>query len=117
MVSDKFHRGQISEERRKGKSALTRPSIGLGAMPQLKSGDILGHEFCGRVHSMGTGVKKFNKGQRVVASFQIACGRCEFCKRKQTSQCSRTNDNEQMKEMYGSSTAGAYIFPTVLLKS
>lgn len=41
---------------------------------QLEKGDILGHEFCGVVDSMGPAVKGLKKGDRVVASFQIACG-------------------------------------------
>jgi len=40
----------------------------------MEKGDILGHEFCGTVESMGAEVKNLEIGQRVVASFQIACG-------------------------------------------
>lgn len=45
-----------------------------GTVIQMQKGDILGHEFCGIVDSVGPGVKGFQKGERVVASFQIACG-------------------------------------------
>lgn len=45
-----------------------------GSVIQLQKGDILGHEFCGTVHEMGSEVKGLAKGDRVVASFQIACG-------------------------------------------
>ncbi len=48
-----------------------------GTVVELEKGDILGHEFCGVVESMGAGVKNLQKGDRVVASFQIACG--EVC--------------------------------------
>jgi threonine dehydrogenase-like Zn-dependent dehydrogenase len=40
----------------------------------LQKGGILGHEFCGIVDSMGPDVTNLKKGDRVVASFQIACG-------------------------------------------
>lgn len=40
----------------------------------MEKGDILGHEFCGVVESMGPAVKNLQVGDRVVASFQIACG-------------------------------------------
>ena len=45
-----------------------------GSVVELEKGDILGHEFCGIVDEMGPGVKNLKKGDRVVASFQIACG-------------------------------------------
>ena len=43
---------------------------------QLQKGDILGHEWMGVVDEVGSGVTKFKKGDRVVASFQIACVPC-----------------------------------------
>ena len=45
-----------------------------GAVIQMQKGDILGHEFCGVIESMGSHVKNLSVGDRVVASFQIACG-------------------------------------------
>lgn len=45
-----------------------------GSVVEMEKGDILGHEFCGVVESMGSEVKNLEIGQRVVASFQIACG-------------------------------------------
>lgn len=58
-----------------------------GSVIELQKGDILGHEFCGIVDEMGPGVKNLKKGDRVVASFQIACGECYYCQKKQSSQC------------------------------
>ena len=43
----------------------------------MAKGDILGHEFCGVVDSVGPAVKNIKTGGRYVASFQIACG--EVC--------------------------------------
>lgn len=45
-----------------------------GSVVEMEKGDILGHEFCGVVESMGPAVKNLKVGDRVVASFQIACG-------------------------------------------
>ena len=45
-----------------------------GTVVQLSSGAILGHEFCGIVDSVGSAITKVKPGDRVVASFQIACG-------------------------------------------
>ncbi|KAL2052096.1 hypothetical protein ABVK25_007538 [Lepraria finkii] len=79
-----------------------------GAIVELQKGDILGHEFCGRVDSMGAGVKGLKEGDRVVASFQIACGECMYCKKKLSSQCERTNSNTIENAMYGGRTAGMF---------
>ncbi|KAK4987362.1 hypothetical protein LTR50_004697 [Elasticomyces elasticus] len=45
-----------------------------GSVIELQKGDILGHEFCGIVDEVGSAITKWKKGDRVVASFQIACG-------------------------------------------
>ena len=74
----------------------------------MQKGDILGHEFCGKIESMGPGVKGLNIGERVVASFQIACGECMYCKKKLSSQCERTNANTTQHGMYGGKTAGMF---------
>jgi len=79
-----------------------------GTIVELQKGDILGHEFCGVVESMGPAVKGLNKGDRVVASFQIACGQCYYCKKKLSSQCEKTNANTLANAMYGGRTAGFF---------
>ena len=79
-----------------------------GSVIELEKGDILGHEFCGIVDEVGPAVKKVKKGDRVVASFQIACGACPMCDRKLSSQCSKTNANTIEQGMYGGRTAGMF---------
>ncbi|KAI1819055.1 GroES-like protein [Xylaria intraflava] len=79
-----------------------------GTIIQLKKGDILGHEFCGIVDEVGEDVKKVRKGKRYVASFQIACGDCFFCKQKLSSQCERTSANSTQRAMFGGQTAGIF---------
>ncbi|KAL9046847.1 MAG: hypothetical protein Q9214_000425 [Letrouitia sp. 1 TL-2023] len=79
-----------------------------GAVVELQKGDILGHEFCGKVESVGPAVNSLHPGDRVVASFQIACGECMYCQRKLSSQCERTNANTIENIMYGGRTAGMF---------
>ncbi|KAF2638465.1 S-glutathione dehydrogenase [Massarina eburnea CBS 473.64] len=79
-----------------------------GTVVELQKGDILGHEFCGIVDEVGSEVTKLRKGQRVVASFQIACGTCFYCKQKLSSQCEKTNSNTLENAMYGGRTAGMF---------
>jgi threonine dehydrogenase-like Zn-dependent dehydrogenase len=50
----------------------------------------------GTVEKVGPNVKELKAGQRVVASFQIACGECEYCKQKLSSFCDRTNNSSSV---------------------
>lgn len=50
----------------------------------------------GKVEKVGPNVKNLRVGQRVVASFQIACGECEYCKKKLSSFCDRTNNSSSV---------------------
>jgi threonine dehydrogenase-like Zn-dependent dehydrogenase len=79
-----------------------------GSVIQMEKGDILGHEFCGRVKEKGDAVTNLNIGDRVVASFQIGCGDCMYCKKKLSSQCNKTNANKTEYAMYGGNTAGMF---------
>jgi threonine dehydrogenase-like Zn-dependent dehydrogenase len=79
-----------------------------GVVLEMAKGDILGHEFCGIVDSVGKDVTKVKPGKRYVASFQIACGDCFYCKQKLTSQCERTNDSAVAKSLQGARTAGLF---------
>lgn len=60
----------------------------------------------GIVEQVGPSVKKLTPGDRVVASFQIACGECRFCKQKISSMCERTNNSSIQNAMYGNRSAG-----------
>ncbi|HOX07151.1 MAG TPA: alcohol dehydrogenase catalytic domain-containing protein [Planctomycetota bacterium] len=46
-----------------------------------------GHEMVGEVHEIGTGVKGFKKGQRVIAAAVIGCGKCLYCRRGKSNLC------------------------------
>jgi L-iditol 2-dehydrogenase len=48
---------------------------------------ILGHELAGTVVKVGTGVKKFKPGDRVVSFHHVPCEACFYCERKLFSQC------------------------------
>lgn len=77
-----------------------------GSIPQMEKGDVLGHECCGVVESVGPESTKVKVGERVVVSFPIACGSCRNCKREFFSQCDRTNENTLTNALYGKRTAG-----------
>src|SRR5438105_965902 len=80
-----------------------------GFMPTMEEGDILGHEFMGIVEDTGKGVTNLQRGDRVVVPFTIACGNCEFCKKKIWSACDNTNPNAHLMEAaYGYSGSGLF---------
>src|SRR5215213_4432035 len=78
-------------------------------LPAMKPGDILGHEPMGEVVEVGSQVKKFKKGDRIVVPFCIACGECWFCQHEFYSCCDTTNrDREKAATMMGQAPAGLY---------
>lgn len=80
-----------------------------GYIPSMEKGDILGHEFMGRVVEVGSEVKKLRPGERVVVPFAIACGNCSFCKRDLWSLCDNSNPNAWLAEkVYGFSGSGLF---------
>src|SRR5690606_27645582 len=62
-----------------------------GKIPQVKDGDILGHEFMGIVEEVGPDVKRVQVGDRVVIPFVIACGKCFHCQLQEYAACETTN--------------------------
>jgi threonine dehydrogenase-like Zn-dependent dehydrogenase len=80
-------------------------------IPTLKSGDVLGHEFMGKVVEVGRGNRRLKVGDRVVVPFVIACGQCYFCQKQQFSACDNSNPAEtaDMSEvLYGYPMTGAF---------
>jgi threonine dehydrogenase-like Zn-dependent dehydrogenase len=84
-------------------------------VPCLLWGSLLVLVFCagqaltlrrGVVDRVGPEVSNLKIGDRVVVSFQIACGTCQFCQKKLSSACDRTNNSSLMASMYGQRDAG-----------
>jgi threonine dehydrogenase-like Zn-dependent dehydrogenase len=62
-----------------------------GTMTGMKPGTVLGHEGVGVVEEIGTKVRNFKPGDRVVIASTIACGSCVYCRAGYFSQCDRAN--------------------------
>jgi threonine dehydrogenase-like Zn-dependent dehydrogenase len=81
---------------------------------QTERGAITGHESVGIVDDVGEGVKNFKKGDRVVISSVIACGQCDYCRRKEWSCCDTTNPSKLQEETHGHRTAALFGFSHTL---
>src|SRR5579872_7197040 len=57
-----------------------------GRIP-MSAGELLGHESVGVVEEVGSAVNRFKPGDRVVASFYVACGHCTLCRKGSFNQC------------------------------
>jgi threonine dehydrogenase-like Zn-dependent dehydrogenase len=80
-----------------------------GYIPEMKRGDILGHEFMGEIVEKGKDVPNLEVGDRVVVPFPIACGNCWSCKHELYSACENSNPNSGIAEkMFGHSTCGIF---------
>ena len=55
----------------------------------------------GVVDRVGPAVSKLRNGDKVVVSFQVACGTCRYCQKKLSSMCEKTNNSSLMANMYG----------------
>ncbi|MGB7052392.1 MAG: zinc-dependent alcohol dehydrogenase family protein [Acidimicrobiales bacterium] len=58
-----------------------------GDLPEVTPGRILGHEAVGTVEKVGTAVRNFKAGDRVLVSCISACGKCRFCRESRFGQC------------------------------
>jgi len=64
-----------------------------GTMAGMRSGTILGHEGVGVVEELGSLVRNFEPGDRVVVCSTISCGACSYCRAGYYAQCDRANPN------------------------
>lgn len=53
------------------------------------TGFIMGHEFTGTVHEVGSGVETLRPGDAVVCPFTVSCGACFYCRRRFSSRCEK----------------------------
>jgi threonine dehydrogenase-like Zn-dependent dehydrogenase len=78
-------------------------------MKEMREGDIIGHEPMGEVVEVGSGITKFQKGDRVVVPAIISCGHCWFCDHQLYAHCDNTNpDAEKVSLIMGQAPGGRY---------
>jgi len=62
-----------------------------GEVPDTRVGMTFGHEFMGEVVDIGSDVHKLKVGDTVLVPFNIACGKCAFCKQELYGNCHESN--------------------------
>ncbi len=48
--------------------------------PRIRAPLTIGHEFTGRIDTVGAAVSGFSVGQRVVMATSVSCGQCRYCR-------------------------------------
>lgn len=81
-----------------------------GLVPDTRVGSTFGHEFVGVVEEVGAQVQKLKVGDSVLVPFNIACGKCAFCKQELYGNCHESNPEATAAGgIFGySHTAGGY---------
>ena len=81
-----------------------------GMVPDTRVGTTFGHEFCGVVEQLGPEVQNLKVGDHVLVPFNIACGRCHFCRQGLFGNCHESNPQATaVGGIFGySHTAGGY---------
>ena len=81
-----------------------------GLVPDTRVGSTFGHEFVGVVEEIGSEVQKLKVGDNVLVPFNIACGKCAFCKQELYGNCHEANpESTAAGGIFGySHTAGGY---------
>lgn len=81
-----------------------------GLVPDTRVGTTFGHEFVGEIVEVGSEVQNVKVGDRVMVPFNIACGKCVFCKQELYGNCHESNpEATAVGGIFGySHTAGGY---------
>jgi threonine dehydrogenase-like Zn-dependent dehydrogenase len=81
-----------------------------GLVPDTRVGMTFGHEFIGEIVEVGSGVQNVKTGDKVMVPFNIACGKCAFCRQELYGNCHESNpEATAVGGIFGySHTAGGY---------
>src|SRR5947209_3986183 len=81
-----------------------------GSVPDTRIGTTFGHETVGYVEEVGPEVQNLKPGDHVLVPFNIACGKCVFCRQELYGNCHESNPQATaVGGIFGySHTAGGY---------
>src|SRR5437868_1173932 len=72
-----------------------------GTLTGMKPGTILGHEGVGIVEEVGSAVRNFQPGDRVVIPSTIGCGNCVYCRCGYYAMCDQANPQGSETAFFG----------------
>ncbi len=81
-VPDPSVKGQLDVLVRVTLAAICGTDVHIkhGGIPGIEPGSILGHEFVGVVEKVGSGVRRFQVGDRIASPPALSCGTCAACR-------------------------------------
>lgn len=82
--------------------------------PRMKPPIVMGHEFSGLVETVGSAVKGFRVGERIVMATSLSCGECFYCKRGWNNLCAKLNP---MGFSYPGGMAEYLIIPALAIRN
>jgi L-iditol 2-dehydrogenase len=82
--------------------------------PRMKPPIVMGHEFTGRIDTIGEGVRGFAIGERIVMATSISCGECAYCRRGWNNLCVKL---DPMGFSYPGGMAEYVIVPAVAIRN
>jgi alcohol dehydrogenase len=84
------------------RTAICGSDLHLWHGPKLPvEGFSIGHEFLGVIEDVGSDVRRFKRGDRVLASCVAACGACDLCQRGVHTGCRETTALGLLSNVYG----------------
>ena len=69
--------------------------------PLPVTGFAIGHEFLGVVKDVGSGVRRFERGDRVLVSCTLGCGHCSMCRDPLYSGCQTLTQTGPFTNVFG----------------
>lgn len=82
--------------------------------PRMKPPMVMGHEFTGKIDTIGDGVRGFGIGERIVMATSISCGECFYCRKGWSNLCAKL---DPMGFSYPGGMAEYVIVPEIALRN
>jgi L-iditol 2-dehydrogenase len=86
----------------------------LNGNPRMKPPIAMGHEFTGLIETVGSAVRGFSLGERIVMATSISCGECPYCRKGWSNLCVKL---DPMGFSYPGGMAEFVIIPEIAIRN